>query len=454
MQINFFKREVICKIVYYGPGMSGKTTNLQQINEKTPVDLRSNLTSIATEGERTLFFDYMPLNLGTVGDMNTKFQLYTVPGQVYYNSTRKLVLQGTDGVVFVADSQKDKLNENIESLQNLVDNLKEYGFSVKDIPLVIQWNKRDLPNAADIEFLEKNINKYNVPTTEAVASIGEGVVETLKLISSLVLANLTQKQSTTASQTQKQTPPAPLTQKQSTTSSQAPKERATASFPPQPSKSTHLKPTLFQKVRQAGQRYFEWIRRKEKTLATIDNVNLNKSYMVNFYNLQVRMNAISSISDTYENLTISQKKEYLDQLINHYLVHEESKEIGITVSNHEVDKYLNPYVNKYGSEEKYKSYLSQRKLNLEDIKNEIIKQIIINKMIKMIIPNFQDKLKVSENELLDYYKNNPKKINIPFENQKKEIEQILNKQKKTILNQELFQILRSKRSIKTFPENL
>lgn len=449
MQINFFKREVICKIVYYGPGMSGKTTNLQQINEKTPVDLRSNLTSIATEGERTLFFDYMPLNLGTVGDMNTKFQLYTVPGQVYYNATRKLVLQGTDGVVFVADSQNDKLNENIESLQNLVDNLKEYGISIKDIPLVIQWNKRDLPNALDIEYLEKNINKYNVPSTEAVAAIGEGVVETLKLISSLVLANLTQKQSTTISVTQKQSTTTSITQQQSRAASPTLKQRTTASPSPQPSKTT-----LLHRVRQVGQRYLGWMRRKEKILATIDDVNINKSYMINFYNLQVRMNAKSPVEDNYDNLSQSEKKDYLDQLINHYLLLGESKKIGITISNQEVDKYLNLYVNKYGSEEKYKTYLAQRKLKLEDIKNEIIKQIIINKIIKIKIPNFQEKLKVDENELLDYYKTNLKKVNVPFESQKKEIEQALTKHKKSKLNQELFQILRSKNTIKTYPENL
>lgn len=454
MQINFFKREVICKIVYYGPGMSGKTTNLQQINEKTPVELRSNLTSIATEGERTLFFDYMPLNLGTVGDMNTKFQLYTVPGQIYYNATRKLVLQGADGVVFVADSQKEKFNENIESLQNLIENLKEYGISIKDIPLVIQWNKRDLPNAAEIDYLEKSINTYNVPTTEAVAVIGEGVVETLKLIASLVLANLTQRQSTTVSLTQKQNITPSPTQKQSTTASLTPKQNATTSLSPQPAKPAHLKPTLLQRARQIGQRYVGWIRRKEKVLATIDDVIINKSYMINFYNLQVRLNAKSSIENNYENLALSQKKDYLDQLINHYLLLEESKKIGMTVSKHEVDKYLNLYTNKYGSEEKYKAYLAQRKLKLEDIRDEITKQIIINKMIKTQIPNFQDKLKLDENELSDYYKTHLGKFNGPFEKQKNEIEQVLNKQKKSKLIEELFQILHGKSTIKTYPENM
>ncbi|MBI3723721.1 GTPase, partial [bacterium] len=142
VQINFAKREINCKLVYYGPGLSGKTTNLEVVHKKAPASKKGELTSIATEGDRTLFFDYMPLELGKVGGMNTKFQLYTVPGQVYYNATRKLVLQGADGVVFVADSQPDKMDENLESLQNLDDNLKEQGLDIRTLPLVLQWNKR------------------------------------------------------------------------------------------------------------------------------------------------------------------------------------------------------------------------------------------------------------------------------------------------------------------------
>src|SRR5262247_593811 len=147
VQINFALKEVNCKIVFYGPGMSGKTTNLEIVHQKAPEENKGELTSISTDGDRTLFFDFMPLDLGTIAGMRTKFQLYTVPGQVYYNSTRKLVLQGVDGVVFVADSDPAKLNENLESLANLEENLREYGKELRSLPHVIQWNKRDLPGA-------------------------------------------------------------------------------------------------------------------------------------------------------------------------------------------------------------------------------------------------------------------------------------------------------------------
>jgi len=190
VQINFAKREINCKLVYYGPGLSGKTTNLEVVHKKAPASKKGELTSIATEGDRTLFFDYMPLELGKVGGMNTKFQLYTVPGQVYYNATRKLVLQGADGVVFVADSQADKMDENIESFQNLEDNLREQGLDPKTIPMVLQWNKRDLPNLADVEELDRGLNKYNCPTFEAVAVTGEGVFPTLKKLAQMVLEKL------------------------------------------------------------------------------------------------------------------------------------------------------------------------------------------------------------------------------------------------------------------------
>ena len=147
VQINFALKEVNCKVVFYGPGMSGKTTNLEIVHQKAPEENKGELTSISTDGDRTLFFDFMPLDLGNVAGMRTKFQLYTVPGQVYYNSTRKLVLQGVDGVIFVADSDPDKMDENIESYSNLIENLAEYGKDIRELPHVIQYNKRDLPNA-------------------------------------------------------------------------------------------------------------------------------------------------------------------------------------------------------------------------------------------------------------------------------------------------------------------
>ncbi|MCG3133212.1 MAG: hypothetical protein HMLKMBBP_00333 [Planctomycetes bacterium] len=190
VQINFALREVNCKIVYYGPGMSGKTTNLEIVHKKAPETNKGELTSIATEGDRTLFFDFMPLDLGTIAGMRTRFQLYTVPGQVYYNSTRKLVLQGVDGVVFVADSSESKMEENLESLENLKNNLAEYGKDIRELPIVLQYNKRDLPDALPVDQLNARLNPWGVPYFEAVAITGEGVFPTLKCLSGMVLETL------------------------------------------------------------------------------------------------------------------------------------------------------------------------------------------------------------------------------------------------------------------------
>ncbi len=190
VQINFANKEIQCKIVYYGPGMSGKTTNLEVVHKKAPQNSKGELTSIATEGDRTLFFDFMPLDLGNIAGIKTKFQLYTVPGQVYYNSTRKLVLQGVDGIVFVADSQAEKIDENIEALENLKGNLREYGRDIESIPVVFQWNKRDLPTALPVDELERRMNPMGAPSFEAVAATGEGVFPTLKALASLVLESI------------------------------------------------------------------------------------------------------------------------------------------------------------------------------------------------------------------------------------------------------------------------
>ncbi len=187
VSINYSSREVCCKIVYYGPGLSGKTTNLQYVHAKVPQTTRGKLISLATEADRTLYFDFLPINIGTINGFSAKFQLYTVPGQVYYNATRKLVLRGVDGIVFVADSQPDKMDENIESLLNLEENLVEYGYDMADIPLVIQYNKRDLPNVLSVDELNAQLNKRGVPTFEAAAPSGVGVFDTLKLIIRLVL---------------------------------------------------------------------------------------------------------------------------------------------------------------------------------------------------------------------------------------------------------------------------
>ena len=190
VQINFALKEVNCKVVFYGPGMSGKTTNLEIVHQKAPEENKGELTSISTDGDRTLFFDFMPLDLGNVAGMRTKFQLYTVPGQVYYNSTRKLVLQGVDGIIFVADSDPDKMDENVESYSNLIENLAEYGKDIRELPHVIQYNKRDLPNALPVAEIDKIMNKFGVPTFEAVAYTGEGVFPTLKTLAAMVLESI------------------------------------------------------------------------------------------------------------------------------------------------------------------------------------------------------------------------------------------------------------------------
>jgi len=190
VQINFAQKSVNLKVVYYGPGMSGKTTNLEIIHQRAPEGNRGDLTSISTDGDRTLFFDYMPLDLGTVAGMRTAFQLYTVPGQVYYNSTRKLVLQGVDGVIFVADSSAAMMNQNLESLRNLEENLNEYGKSLATLPHVIQFNKRDLPDALPVEELSRLMNAHNAPVFEAVANSGQGVFPTLKALAASVLRNV------------------------------------------------------------------------------------------------------------------------------------------------------------------------------------------------------------------------------------------------------------------------
>lgn len=190
VQINFAQKQVNAKIVYYGPGMSGKTTNLEVVHQRAPTANRGDLTSISTDGDRTLFFDFMPLDLGTVAGMRTCFQIYTVPGQVYYNSTRKLVLQGVDGVVFIADSSGAMVQENLESLKNLEQNLNEYGKSLASLPHVIQYNKRDLPDAMSLEELNRLLNAHNAPCFEAIANTGQGVFPTLKALAARVLETI------------------------------------------------------------------------------------------------------------------------------------------------------------------------------------------------------------------------------------------------------------------------
>ncbi len=221
--INYASREINCKIVYYGPGLGGKTTNLEHVYGKVKPDTRGKLISLATETERTLFFDFLPVDLGTIRGFKTRFHLYTVPGQVYYNASRKLILKGVDGIVFVADSQVERMEANLEAMQNLYDNMAEYGYDLTKMPFVIQYNKRDLPNAAPLEELQatlnpggevqeperqkvtpnqfrpgENIIEQNADglwverahVFEAVAVTGDGVFDTLKAVSKLVLKTL------------------------------------------------------------------------------------------------------------------------------------------------------------------------------------------------------------------------------------------------------------------------
>jgi len=188
--INYASREINCKIVYYGPGLCGKTTNLQHIYDSTAQEAKGKLISLATETDRTLFFDFMPLELGTVRGFKTRFHLYTVPGQVYYDASRKLILKGVDGVVFVADSQEERMDANIESLYNLEENLQTQGYDLMKIPYVLQLNKRDLPNVVPMEDLAYELRKKDEPVFEAVAATGVGVFDTLKGVAKQVLTEL------------------------------------------------------------------------------------------------------------------------------------------------------------------------------------------------------------------------------------------------------------------------
>jgi signal recognition particle receptor subunit beta len=190
--VNYATREITCKIVYYGPGRSGKTTNLHYIHDQVPRDRKGNLVSLATQTDRTLFFDFLPLDLGAISGFTTRLQLYTVPGQVYYATTRKLVLQGADGIVFVADSQRRQRDENIESFQDLHANLAEQGVDARSVPLVLQYNKQDLPSGMilDVDQLDEELNFRGAPSYSAGAVRGEGVFETLRGISELVLRRM------------------------------------------------------------------------------------------------------------------------------------------------------------------------------------------------------------------------------------------------------------------------
>jgi len=188
--INYSSREINCKIVYYGPGLCGKTTNLQYIYDRTRPESKGKMISLATETERTLFFDFLPLSLGDIRGFKTRFHLYTVPGQVFYDASRKLILKGVDGIVFVVDSQEEREDANLESLDNLKENLLEQGLELANVPHVVQYNKRDLPGVLPVDQLRSQLNPFGVPDFESIASEGDGVFETLKAIARLVLIQL------------------------------------------------------------------------------------------------------------------------------------------------------------------------------------------------------------------------------------------------------------------------
>jgi len=191
--LNYSTREINFKIVYYGPGLSGKTTNIKYIYQKIKNENKGKLVSLATETERTLFFDFFPLDLGTIKDYRVRFHLYTVPGQIYYSASRKLILKGVDGLIFVADSQRERYEANIESLQDMLENMKEYKISFDIIPYILQLNKRDLPNVTPANEMIQELRKKGEPVIEAIALSGEGVIETLKVISKLIMSDVRNK---------------------------------------------------------------------------------------------------------------------------------------------------------------------------------------------------------------------------------------------------------------------
>jgi len=188
--INYASREINCKVVYYGTGLGGKTTNLEHVYSRVSPETKGKMISLATETERTLFFDFLPIDLGEIRGFKTRFHLYTVPGQVYYNASRKLILKNVDGIVFVADSQRERAEANIEAMHNLYENLESYGYDLAEIPFVIQYNKRDLQNAMPVEELRAQLNPNGVPDFEGIAIEGKGVFETLTRVSKLVVKSL------------------------------------------------------------------------------------------------------------------------------------------------------------------------------------------------------------------------------------------------------------------------
>lgn len=413
MQINYGKREVSCKLVYYGPGMSGKTTNLEVVHQRVPEKSKGDLTSIATEGDRTLFFDFLPIDLGQVRGMTTKFQLYTVPGQIYYASTRKLVLQGADGVIFVADSQAEKINENIESLNDLQQNLDEYGLKLDEMPFVIQWNKRDLPNALPVEELEKLINTFRAPTVPAIAATGEGVLPTLKLAASLVLDRLNTKEPGAAA---KKAPAAAVSEKPA---EQAPVEK------------------------------------KEVVVAKINSDQISRSYFTQYCQVQYRLGARTEEVDDFKKFSPEDKKRLLESLINHGLLLQDAKKRGIAVTKEELEVQLKDFAKRFKTKEEMDGHLARRKLSLDNLRNEATKNVIIGKIIQKVIPNLNEKFKITETEVKEHYYSNSAKFGEKgFDAVKAEVIASIKNQRKRELLDEMFKALRKEASITIFEENL
>ena len=406
VQINFARKEVSCKLVFYGPGMSGKTTNLEVVHQKVPQDNKGELVAIATEGDRTLFFDFLPLDLGTVRGMKTKFQLYTVPGQVYYASTRKLVLQGADGVIFVADSQKSKLAENQESLKDLLGNLKEYGIDVNNFPLVIQWNKRDLPDAADIEWLEKNINHLNAVTTQAVAATGEGVMGTLKLAASLVLERLNDQSGAATGG--------------------APKTAAAQKEPP---------------------------KKEEAIVAVVNGDAIKKNYFINYCQVQYRLTASGEVED-FKKMSKEETLDYLNKLINHSLLMKEAKKGGYLINKQKLEAQVMQFVKKIGSKEKFQEFLKKRLLSMDVIKNEAVKNLVVTDMLKKMHTDLAKRIDVSPEEAKEYYESNTERFPNGMEQDMEKITAILKNVKKRNLLAGLYEKLRSSSEIKIHEDKL
>ncbi len=407
MQINYAKKLISCKLVYYGPGMSGKTTNLELIHQKVPDENKGEMTSIATEGDRTLFFDFLPLDLGEVRGMTTKFQLYTVPGQIYYASTRKLVLQGADGIIFVADSQAEKLEENLESLQDLADNLKEYGIKVTEIPFVIQWNKRDLPTAMPVEELEEKVNWPKAATTSAVAATGEGVLQTLKLAASLVLDRLNANTAPGATATTQ-------------TSESAAEER---------------KPEIY--------------------VAKVNQDSISKAYFSQYCQAQHRINAKSDAVEDFKKFSREEKKKLLESLVNYVLLLQDAKKRNIQASKEEVESQLSSFTKRFSSKEKLDEYLKNRKITLDALRNEATKNIIIGKIIFEIIPDINERLKISKDEIQKFYDSNKDKMGgNPLEKVKKDIKSHLKSVRKRKLLGEFHEKLKEQAQIKIFEDKL